>query len=602
MTDTQPDTPLVSVVIPLHDRAGELPQTLDSLRAQTYPHWEALVVDDHSKDDGPAVVEAANREDGRIKLLRLPDGRTGGPAGRNFGADHAAGAFVIFLDSDDLLAPFALEQRVRVMRQNPHLGFAVFGAQLFRDEAGDIPLLWNCFNETDDLDRFLARECVWQTTGPIWRRGAMEVVGPWDETILSGQDWEYHVRALLQAKQGRVQYQKFGPDQGFAPADLYWRIAGPDRASIGKSALGTAHARARLKVLDDMLEKVRAAGELTDYRRTRFAVLYWQAVEYLANRCNRREGRRVWAEVCRRTGFFTRAQRVAGAAHLFLGRFAQYRTRVGDAALRRAWPAELFFSKSPTYLAAPADPSRPPMVSFLLCAADAESTVGQALRGAIRQREHDWELIYVDAGATDNTAKLVRRAADQDCRMRTFKLPKERRGPGAMRAALELALAESRGEFVARIDAADASDQFRLLRQTRVLKADPECVAVGAQIAWKPLNGAAVRHTELPTSHDAIDAALLSGDAGAILPAATLVRRNALDRAGGYRADSPAAPDPALFLRLAELGTLANLPSVEIESRRDPAAAPAAPADVQEMIHAATARRSANARPRAAVA
>lgn len=555
------DAPLVSIIIPLHNRAGEMPQTLDSVRAQTYANWEAVVVDDHSVDDGPAVVEAAARGDSRIKLLRLPDGRTGGPAGRNYGAEHSAGEFVIFLDSDDLLAPFALEQRVRVMRQNPRLGFAVFGSQLFRDAAGDIPLLWNCFSGTDDLDRFLARECVWQTTGPIWRRGALATVGPWDETILSGQDWEYHSRAILKAKRGEVSYEKFGTDRGFPPADMFWRVAGPDRASIGRSAYGEGHARARFKVLDDLLAKFRRAGELTPLRRLLFGALYWQAVDYFANRYHRGEGRRMWLDVCKSTRLFTRGQKLSGYAHLALGRSATYRGRVGESALRRVWPKELFFSKSPTYLATPADPSRPPAVSLLIIASGNCPRIGQAVRGVLRQREYDYELIFVDAGATRRAATVVRRAADQDRRIRMFDLPvADRRSAAAGLAALKLALSESRGEFIARLDPADVSDENRLLRQVAHLREDPQCVAVGGQIAWADAAGKTIKRTELET------------DPGAIEPAATLFRRSALDRAGGFRSAAPADPDPELFRRLAEIGSLASLPDVVIESRRPPKA------------------------------
>ena len=550
--------PLVSIIIPLHNRAGELPQTLDSVRAQTYPHWEAVVVDDHSSDDGPAVVEAAAREDSRIKLLRLPDGRTGGPAGRNFGAEHSAGQFVIFLDSDDLLAPFALEQRVRVMREKPNLGFAVFASQLFRDAAGDIPLLWNCFNETDDLDRFLARECVWQTTGPIWRRGALATVGPWDETILSGQDWEYHCRALLATKRGALAYDKFGRDEGFPAADMFWRVAGPDRASIGRSALGEGHARARFKLLDELLEKVRAAGELTPARELVFGALYWEAVGVFADRFHRGEARRMWRGVCRSTGLFTRAQALAGHAHLALGRSATYRRRMGDAMLRRAWPAEMFFRKSPTYLATPADPSRPPTVSLLLVASGRLPWIGKALRGVHRQREQDYELVVVDAGAAPKAIALVRRAADQDRRIRVLTLPAQQRRMAG--AGLALALAESRGGLIARLDPADVSTEDRLLRQVAHLRAHPECVAVGGQVQWTDAAGNAGGRSEL------------EADPGAARPVATLFRRSAVDRAGGFRAAAPADPDPELFRRLAKVGPLATLPEAVIESRRPPPA------------------------------
>ena len=64
---------LVSVVIPTKNRANLLRETLTSVRAQTYPHWEAVVVDDGSEDDTVAYVEGLSREDPRIRILRRQD-------------------------------------------------------------------------------------------------------------------------------------------------------------------------------------------------------------------------------------------------------------------------------------------------------------------------------------------------------------------------------------------------------------------------------------------------------------------------------------------------------------------------------------------------
>src|SRR5256885_12839057 len=157
--------PLISIVIPTKDRAALLQQTLDSVRAQTYREWEALVIDDHSTDETADVVEKF--ADPRIRRLNLTD-KSGAPAARNLGVAEARGEFVIFLDSDDLLAPHCLQQRIEVMQQHTGLDFALFPCQLLRNSPGDVELLWNRKTDENDLDRFLKMDVAWQTSSPIW--------------------------------------------------------------------------------------------------------------------------------------------------------------------------------------------------------------------------------------------------------------------------------------------------------------------------------------------------------------------------------------------------------------------------------------------------
>jgi GT2 family glycosyltransferase len=101
MTRAAPD-PLVSVVIAAYNGATLIRETIDSVRAQTMPDFEIVVVDDCSTDDTAAIV--AGIADPRVRLVRAP--RNGGPAvARTLGMVHAQGRFVAGLDQDDLCAP-----------------------------------------------------------------------------------------------------------------------------------------------------------------------------------------------------------------------------------------------------------------------------------------------------------------------------------------------------------------------------------------------------------------------------------------------------------------------------------------------------------------
>jgi glycosyltransferase involved in cell wall biosynthesis len=97
--------PFFSVVIPVYNRAAALAAALASVRAQSFQDFEIVVVDDGSKDNPRAVVERLN--DPRIRFIRQIN--AGGGAARNTGIDRAQGAFVAFLDSDDVFLPQHLE-------------------------------------------------------------------------------------------------------------------------------------------------------------------------------------------------------------------------------------------------------------------------------------------------------------------------------------------------------------------------------------------------------------------------------------------------------------------------------------------------------------
>jgi len=90
--------PKVSIVIPTYNRAYELKRALDSVIAQSYPHWECLIIDNHSADDTEQVVSAL--KDPRIHFFSTHN-RGIIAISRNLGIRHASGDYVAFLDSDD---------------------------------------------------------------------------------------------------------------------------------------------------------------------------------------------------------------------------------------------------------------------------------------------------------------------------------------------------------------------------------------------------------------------------------------------------------------------------------------------------------------------
>lgn len=99
---------LVSIITPAYKAAAYIGETIESVLAQTYPHWEMLIANDCSPDNTAEVVQAYCQRDPRIRLINMP--QNGGPAAaRNSAIDQAQGRWLAFLDSDDLWLPAKLD-------------------------------------------------------------------------------------------------------------------------------------------------------------------------------------------------------------------------------------------------------------------------------------------------------------------------------------------------------------------------------------------------------------------------------------------------------------------------------------------------------------
>lgn len=169
---------------------------MDSVAAQSFSEWEHVIVDDGSNDGTAEEVQCRANFDPRIRYVLRTGTKGGGNICRNIGLRESRGGFVIFLDSDDLLRPESLHHRLEVMRANSDLDFAVFRAGAFVKERGDLGRLYHHQMVVDDLLAFLSHDCVWQTTGPIWRRSFLSSISGFDESLLAMQDLELHVRAI----------------------------------------------------------------------------------------------------------------------------------------------------------------------------------------------------------------------------------------------------------------------------------------------------------------------------------------------------------------------------------------------------------------------
>jgi glycosyltransferase involved in cell wall biosynthesis len=128
---------LVSVVIIFHNEECYLSKAVESVRAQTYPHWEMLLVDDGSSDASPGIARRLAEENPQqIRVLMHPGGvNRGMSASRNLGLVNARGEYVAFLDADDEYLPERLQRHVEVLAAYPDIQMSVSDhIRLFADD------------------------------------------------------------------------------------------------------------------------------------------------------------------------------------------------------------------------------------------------------------------------------------------------------------------------------------------------------------------------------------------------------------------------------------------------------------------------------------
>ena len=170
--------PIVSVIIPTYNRGYVIWETLDSVLNQTYSNWECIVVDDGGDDNTDELIEKYIAKNNRFKYVKRPvDLIKGVSSCRNYGVDISKGEFVIFLDSDDILASWALGNRLKYFRQYPNNDFLVFSTQFFDNNIFNKKNVFNIDpvkeNRENYLLLFLKYQFPWTVMSSIWKKNIL---------------------------------------------------------------------------------------------------------------------------------------------------------------------------------------------------------------------------------------------------------------------------------------------------------------------------------------------------------------------------------------------------------------------------------------------
>jgi GT2 family glycosyltransferase len=251
-------SPLVSILCPVY--RPNLPaflQMLDSVRRQSYPHWELLLVDDGSNDAALGhVLQAVATAEPRCKLIVLPE-NAGISAASNAGLRQAEGRFVALLDHDDVLEPVALE--IMLLAQAASGARLLYSDEDKIDAAGELsePHLKSEFNLR------LLRELNYICHFVMVEAKLLREVGGFDSRFDGAQDHDLLLRLTESLPAGQIQH---------VPEILYhWRKSASSTAGAGSGAKPLA-ARAGARAVTAHLQRCGLPGKavsregLTCYR------------------------------------------------------------------------------------------------------------------------------------------------------------------------------------------------------------------------------------------------------------------------------------------------------------------------------------------------
>jgi glycosyltransferase involved in cell wall biosynthesis len=202
-----------------------------------------------------------------------------------------------------------------------------------------------------------------------------------------------------------------------------------------------------------------------------------------------------------------------------------------------------------------------PAVTVLMPVYNAERFVARTAETVLAQTFGDFEFVVINDGSTDGSLAILQGFAKRDPRIRLISRP----NTGYV-VALNEGLGLARAQFVARIDADDLADPRRLELQVARMRQEPDLVALGSNALAIDEDGHVLGDYTVPLTHDEIEAEHLRGSSSIHHPA-VMLRTEAVRRVGGYRRELMPCEDFDLWLRLGEIGRLANLPEKLLTKR-----------------------------------
>jgi len=181
---------LISVVVPVHNGAQWIRQTLDSLFAQTYRHFEIILVDDASSDNLSEVL--ASFHEPRLQVVHL-NTNVGVSAARNLGIEIAKGTYIAFCDADDLCQPQRFKQQLDFLGQHTEIGLC--GSAFICFDTQEHETISNPVSDTEIRKSLLQGNCFGLST--VMGRANVFKTNRFDEALSVAEDYDLWTRLVV---------------------------------------------------------------------------------------------------------------------------------------------------------------------------------------------------------------------------------------------------------------------------------------------------------------------------------------------------------------------------------------------------------------------
>jgi glycosyltransferase involved in cell wall biosynthesis/peptidoglycan/xylan/chitin deacetylase (PgdA/CDA1 family)/SAM-dependent methyltransferase len=194
----------ISTIIPAHNAAETIAETIASLQVQTSPNWEAIIIDDGSTDQTVVIATEFAAKDKRIRIISQP--HQGASAARNIGIDLANFDWLLFLDADDWISPEYIEKMSGTIATDSNLDAVWCGARRVTPDGSTFLEQYPDPDSLTDLFPVLAHKCAILIHTCVVRKALVEAVGKFDTGLRTAEDWDLWQRiSRTGARFGRVE-------------------------------------------------------------------------------------------------------------------------------------------------------------------------------------------------------------------------------------------------------------------------------------------------------------------------------------------------------------------------------------------------------------
>jgi glycosyltransferase involved in cell wall biosynthesis len=187
---------LISIIIPVYNRALLIGETLDSVLDQSYSNWECLVIDDGSTDQTSQVVNDYVLKDNRFQYhIRPLNRKKGANACRNLGFELSKGDYIQWFDSDDLMHKDKLKLKVDCLEKHK-VDFVVCEGVEYRDTIENVVHYWKEIQSDSALLDHILGKVNFHTNGPLFKKAFLKDIPLFNEGLQRKQEWEFYSRLL----------------------------------------------------------------------------------------------------------------------------------------------------------------------------------------------------------------------------------------------------------------------------------------------------------------------------------------------------------------------------------------------------------------------